>query len=75
MYKCRHAYICQNNYRSSFIIQCLFDDGSGLGISVVKLVGSRVVAAKLNGTVDFLQLESYSEGQQIDWGFTSYRRS
>lgn len=55
--------------------QCLFDDGSGLGISAVKLVGSRVVAAKLNGTIDFLQLESYSEGQQIDWGFTSYRRS
>ncbi|EZA50256.1 Sterol regulatory element-binding protein cleavage-activating protein [Ooceraea biroi] len=55
--------------------KCLFDDGSGLGISAVRLVGSRVVAAKLNGTVDFLQLESYSEGQQIDWGFTSYRRT
>lgn len=55
--------------------KCLFDDGSGLGISVVKFVGSRVVAAKLNGSIDFLQLESYSEGQQIDWGFTSYRRT
>lgn len=33
------------------------------------------MAAKLNGSIDFLQLESYSEGQQIDWGFTSYRRS
>ncbi|XP_072761424.1 sterol regulatory element-binding protein cleavage-activating protein [Anoplolepis gracilipes] len=55
--------------------KCLFDDGSGLGISAVRLVGSRVVAAKLNGSVDFLQLESYSEGQQIDWGFTSYRRT
>ncbi|KYM91676.1 Sterol regulatory element-binding protein cleavage-activating protein [Atta colombica] len=55
--------------------KCLFDDGSGLGISAVRLVGSRVVAAKLNGVVDFLQLESYSEGQQIDWGFTSYRRT
>ncbi|XP_076397627.1 SREBP cleavage activating protein isoform X2 [Megachile rotundata] len=55
--------------------KCLFDDGSGLGISAVKFVGSRVVAAKLNGSIDFLQLESYSEGQQIDWGFTSYRRT
>ncbi|KAG5316607.1 SCAP protein, partial [Pseudoatta argentina] len=55
--------------------KCLFDDGSALGISAVRLVGSRVVAAKLNGAVDFLQLESYSEGQQIDWGFTSYRRT
>nr|XP_050850645.1 sterol regulatory element-binding protein cleavage-activating protein [Vespula vulgaris]XP_050850646.1 sterol regulatory element-binding protein cleavage-activating protein [Vespula vulgaris]XP_050850647.1 sterol regulatory element-binding protein cleavage-activating protein [Vespula vulgaris]XP_050850648.1 sterol regulatory element-binding protein cleavage-activating protein [Vespula vulgaris]XP_050850650.1 sterol regulatory element-binding protein cleavage-activating protein [Vespula vulga len=55
--------------------KCLFDDGSGFGISAVKLIGSRVVAAKLNGSIDFLQLESYSEGQQIDWGFTSYRRT
>ncbi|XP_066601673.1 sterol regulatory element-binding protein cleavage-activating protein isoform X2 [Prorops nasuta] len=55
--------------------KCLFDDGSGLGISSVKFVGSRVLAAKLNGALDFLQLESYSEGQQIDWGFTSYRRT
>ncbi|XP_076756300.1 SREBP cleavage activating protein [Xylocopa sonorina] len=55
--------------------KCFFDDGSGLGISAVKFVGSRVIAAKLNGSIDFLQLESYSEGQQIDWGFTSYRRT
>ncbi|KAI4501299.1 hypothetical protein M0802_003672 [Mischocyttarus mexicanus] len=56
-------------------LKCLFDDLSGLGISAIKLIGSRVVAAKLNGSIDFLQLESYSEGQQIDWGFTSYRRT
>ncbi|XP_043261017.1 sterol regulatory element-binding protein cleavage-activating protein [Colletes gigas] len=55
--------------------KCLFDDGSGIGISAIKFVGSRVIAAKLSGSVDFLQLESYSEGQQIDWGFTSYRRT
>ncbi|XP_014205675.1 sterol regulatory element-binding protein cleavage-activating protein [Copidosoma floridanum] len=55
--------------------KCLFDDGSGLGISAVKFIGNRVVVAKLNGSIDFLQLESYSEGQQIDWGFTSYRRT
>lgn len=60
---------------TNYTFQCLFDDGSGIGISAVKFVGSRVVAAKLSGSVDFLQLESYSEGQQIDWGFTSYRRS
>lgn len=58
-----------------FHLQCLFDDASGLGISAVKFVGNRVIVARLNGSLDFLQLESYSEGQQIDWGFTSYRRS
>ncbi|XP_063979282.1 sterol regulatory element-binding protein cleavage-activating protein [Diachasmimorpha longicaudata] len=55
--------------------KCFFDDGSGLGISSVKIVGCRVVAAKLNGSVDFLELERYSEGHQIDWGFTSGRRT
>lgn len=55
--------------------KCLFDDASGLGISAVKFVGNRVIVARLNGSLDFLQLESYSEGQQIDWGFTSYRRT
>ncbi|XP_017876182.1 sterol regulatory element-binding protein cleavage-activating protein [Ceratina calcarata] len=55
--------------------KCFFDDGSGIGLSAVKFVGSKVIAAKLNGSIDFLQLESYSEGQQIDWGFTSYRRT
>ncbi|KAI4480537.1 hypothetical protein M0804_010090 [Polistes exclamans] len=55
--------------------KCLFNDDTGFGISAIKLIGSRVVAAKLNGSIDFLHLESYSEGQQIDWGFTSYRRT
>ncbi|KAK0079274.1 hypothetical protein PV325_001450 [Microctonus aethiopoides] len=55
--------------------KCFFDDGSGLGISAVKLVYNRVIAAKLNGTLDFLELERYSEGHQIDWGFTSGRRT
>lgn len=55
--------------------KCFFDDGSGLGISAVKLVCNRVIAAKLNGTIDFLELERYSEGHQIGWGFTSGRRT
>ncbi|XP_034937931.1 sterol regulatory element-binding protein cleavage-activating protein [Chelonus insularis] len=55
--------------------KCFFDDGSGLGISAVKLVYNRVIAAKLNGSVDFLELERHSEGHQIGWGFTSGRRT
>lgn len=47
-----------------------------MGVTAVKLVGSRVIVAKLNGSLDFLQLQSYSHGREIDWGFTSaYRRS
>lgn len=56
-------------------LQCLFEDGSGVGITSVKIIGNRVVAAKLSGVVDFLELESYSYGRQMDWGFTAYRRS
>lgn len=41
----------------------------------MKIIGNRVVAAKLSGSVDFLELKSYSDGRQMDWGFTAYRRS
>lgn len=42
----------------------------------MKVVGSRVVAARLQGTLDFLQLQSYSQGRPIDWNFTcAYRRT
>lgn len=34
------------------------------------------MAARLNGRIDFLRLETYNQGRQIDWGFMSaYRRS
>ena len=56
-------------------LQCLFEDESGVGITAVKIIGNRVVAAKLTGSIDFLELESYSHGRQMDWGFTAYRRS
>lgn len=54
--------------------KCLFEDGSGIGITHVKVIGNRVVAAKLSGAVDFLELKSFSQGQPTDWGFT-YRRT
>lgn len=57
--------------------KCYFDDGSGIGISSVKLIWNRVIAAKLNGSLDFLELERYSanDGNQSGWGFTSGRRT
>ncbi|XP_057319656.1 sterol regulatory element-binding protein cleavage-activating protein [Microplitis mediator] len=57
------------------LFKCFFDDGSGLGISAVKLVYNRVIAAKLNGSVDFLELEQHNEGHHVGWGFTSGRRT
>ncbi|XP_012252105.2 sterol regulatory element-binding protein cleavage-activating protein isoform X2 [Athalia rosae] len=57
------------------LLKCMFDDGSGLGISAIKFIGNRVVAAKLNGSLDFLQLEIYNRGQHMDWSTTSYRRT
>ncbi|KDR22117.1 Sterol regulatory element-binding protein cleavage-activating protein [Zootermopsis nevadensis] len=60
---------------STGTFKCLFEDGSGVGITSVKIIGNRVVAAKLSGVVDFLELESYSYGRQMDWGFTAYRRT
>lgn len=46
------------------------------GVTHLRLAGDRVVAARLNGRIDFLRLETYNQGRQIDWGFMSaYRRS
>lgn len=46
------------------------------GVTHVHLAGNRVVAMRLSGRVDFLRLESYTQGRHIDWGFTAaYRRS
>jgi len=54
----------------------LYDDESGMGVTHIKLVGSRVVAARLKGTLDFIQLQTFNQGRPIDWNFTSaYRRT
>ncbi|XP_058065673.1 sterol regulatory element-binding protein cleavage-activating protein [Anopheles bellator] len=46
------------------------------GITEIKLSGDRVIAARLSGRIDFFRLETYTQGRQIDWGFTStYRRT
>lgn len=46
------------------------------GVTHIKLIGDQVIVTRLCGRVDFLKLESYNHGKQIDWGFTSaYRRS
>lgn len=59
-------------------IQCIYE-GEGKykhGITHLHLSGDRVVASRLSGRIDFLRLETYNQGRQIDWGFMSaYRRS
>lgn len=60
-------------------LKCIYEsepDQAKSGVTNLKLAGNRVIAARLSGRVDFLRLESYTQGRQIDWGFTSaYRRS
>lgn len=63
-------------FYATTILQCIFDDGCGIGVTSVKLVGSRVIVARLYGTLDLLQLQTYNQGKPIDWNFTSaYRRT
>ncbi|XP_058827958.1 sterol regulatory element-binding protein cleavage-activating protein [Topomyia yanbarensis] len=46
------------------------------GVTNIKLAGDKVIVARLSGRIDFLRLETYTQGRQIDWGFTSaYRRT
>lgn len=42
----------------------------------MKIVGSRVIVALLNGTLEFLQLQTFTHGKPVDWNFTcAYRRT
>lgn len=62
-----------------FPLQCIYEGEGGKqnqGITHLHLSGDRLVAARLSGRIDFLRLETYNQGRQIDWGFMSaYRRS
>uniref|UniRef100_A0A182P5P6 Sterol regulatory element-binding protein cleavage-activating protein n=1 Tax=Anopheles epiroticus TaxID=199890 RepID=A0A182P5P6_9DIPT len=57
---------------------CIYDaeHSHNNGVTNIKLTGDRVIAARLSGRIDFFRLETYTQGRQIDWGFTSaYRRT
>ncbi|KAL9692568.1 hypothetical protein quinque_015990 [Culex quinquefasciatus] len=43
-------------------------------VTNIKLTRDKVVAARLSGRIDFLQLKMYTQGRKIDWGFTSAHR-
>lgn len=51
-------------------------NGVADGITHLKLAQNKVIAARLSGKIDFLRLETYTQGVHIDWQFTSaYRRN
>ncbi|XP_044750724.1 sterol regulatory element-binding protein cleavage-activating protein isoform X2 [Coccinella septempunctata] len=58
-------------------LKCIYnEDVDGVGITHIKLIGSRVVAARLYGNLDFFALQSYNQGRPVDWNFTvAYRRT
>uniref|UniRef100_A0A182Q249 Sterol regulatory element-binding protein cleavage-activating protein n=1 Tax=Anopheles farauti TaxID=69004 RepID=A0A182Q249_9DIPT len=63
---------------SSGSFKCIYDaeHSHNNGVTNIKLTGDRVIAARLSGRIDFFRLETYTQGRQIDWGFTSaYRRT
>lgn len=58
--------------------KCIYQTEStlGNGVTHIKLASDKVVAARLSGRIDFLRLETYTQGRHIDWNFTSaYRRT
>lgn len=62
---------------SDLVFQCIHnEDVDGVGITHIKIVGSRIVAARLYGNLDFFVLQSYNQGRPVDWNFTvAYRRT
>lgn len=62
--------------------KCIYQAESSLGnrvadgITHLKLAQNKVIVARLSGRIDFLRLETYTQGVHIDWQFTSaYRRN
>lgn len=58
--------------------KCIYQTESthGNGVTHIRLASDKVVAARLSGRIDFLRLETYTQGRHIDWNFTSaYRRT
>lgn len=56
-------------------LKCIYQDDKQ-GVTHIILTGNRVIAGKLCGRLNYLRLETYYKGKQIDWGFTSaYRRT
>ncbi|XP_059471097.1 sterol regulatory element-binding protein cleavage-activating protein isoform X2 [Neocloeon triangulifer] len=55
--------------------KCLMEDPNGIGSTSLKIIGNRVVVAKLNGCIDFLEIDSYRKGKRDSWGFSSFRRT
>ncbi|KAJ8926743.1 hypothetical protein NQ314_020860 [Rhamnusium bicolor] len=57
-------------------LKCIFEDGTESGISNIKVVGAKVIAARLCGTLELFQLQTFNQGRPIDWNFTcAYRRT
>jgi hypothetical protein len=58
--------------------KCIYQNETtiGNGVTHMKLASDKVIAARLSGRIDFLRLETYTQGRHIDWNFTStYRRT
>ncbi|KAF4532599.1 hypothetical protein B566_EDAN013377 [Ephemera danica] len=60
---------------STGAFKCLFEDHNGIGVTAIKIIGNRVVVAKLSGCIDFCELESHRKGKPVEWSFTSFRRT
>lgn len=44
----------------------MYEDNSSSGIMCLKLIGNRLVTARINGSLDFLEIESTLNGPQTD---------
>ncbi|KAG5891075.1 hypothetical protein JTB14_005711 [Gonioctena quinquepunctata] len=56
-------------------LRCIFEDSTESSINHLKIVGAKVIAVRLCGTLELLQLQTYNQGRPIDWNFTcAYRR-
>ncbi|CAG9864006.1 unnamed protein product [Phyllotreta striolata] len=61
---------------STGTLKCMYEDGTDSGVNHVKMIGAKVIAVRLCGSLELLQLQTYNQGRPIDWNFTiAYRRT
>ncbi|KAJ8916296.1 hypothetical protein NQ315_016437 [Exocentrus adspersus] len=57
-------------------LKCIFEDGTDSGVTHIKTVSAKVIAARLSGALELFQLQTYNQGRPIDWNFTcAYKRT
>jgi len=44
--------------------QCIYEDSNPAGVVAVKIIGSHIISGRLNGSLDFIEIEGFISNRQ-----------